>query len=91
MLYAYLLSQVVDIIISVLIFMLFARIMISLFMSDGSTVESFLTIFTEPVVSPMRKVLAKSEFFSSIPVDYSMQLSLLVLVFVSFILMMFQG
>lgn len=90
MLYAYLLAQVVDIIISVLIFMLFARIMIALFVAEGSSIESFLSIFTEPVISPMRRVLAKSEFFSSIPIDYSMQLSLLVLVFVSFILMFFQ-
>ena len=91
MLYAYLLSQVVDIIIYILIIMLFARILTSLFSSEGSPVESFLTIFTEPVVSPMRKVLAKSDFFSSIPVDYSMQFSLLALMLVSFILMMFQG
>ncbi|MDD2269949.1 MAG: YggT family protein [Eubacteriales bacterium] len=88
MIYAILLAQTVDIIISILVMMLFLRIMIGLFASEGSLVEQFLGIFTEPVVYPVRKLLAKSEFFSSIPIDYSMQIALLALVIISFFLIL---
>ena len=90
MVYAILMAQTVDIILAVITMMLFIRIMTGLFAAEGSLIEHFFSIFTEPVVSPVRKVLAKTELFSSIPVDYSMQITLFVLVFISFILMLFQ-
>ncbi|HBL84207.1 MAG: hypothetical protein A2Y17_07870 [Clostridiales bacterium GWF2_38_85] len=69
---------------------LFVRVFVNFLMLEGSPIEQFLYVFTEPVVSPVRNKLAKSEFFSSIPADFSVQFTLIVLMFVYMILAIFQ-
>ena len=78
----FLLSTTAVLMLIVLMVLLFIRIFVSFLMLEGSSVEKFLFILTEPIVSPMRKTLEKSEFFSSIPVDFSMQFTLLIILLV---------
>ncbi len=46
----------------------------------------FIYSVTEPIVYPVRSVLMKNEFFQSIPVDFSITITFLILSFISFFL-----
>ncbi|MEG1743536.1 MAG: YggT family protein, partial [Clostridia bacterium] len=52
-------------------FLLVLRVLFPLFFSEESPLYVFLYASTEPIILPVRNALEKSEFFSSLPIDFS--------------------
>jgi uncharacterized protein YggT (Ycf19 family) len=68
-------------------FLLFIRAFMSYFVQETSSKPVlFIYSVTEPIVYPVRSVLMKNEFFQSIPVDFSITITFLILSFISFFL-----
>jgi len=59
-----------------------ARSLLSFFMSPMSTLIQFLHFLTEPVISPVRKLLAPLVERSSIPLDLSPLVAFVIIVMV---------
>lgn len=48
-------------------------------LGEDSKIVSFLNLMTEPVVSPIRKVLYKFQFMQDFPVDFSPMIAIIIL------------
>ena len=61
-------------------FLMFGRAIMSWFSPDeDNKLAQFLFAATEPIVYPIRQLLGKIEFFSSMPVDMSFVVAMVVL------------
>ncbi len=76
----YLLSSTVSLYVFVLMTLMILRVFISLMASDSpSKFELFIYSATEPVVFPVRCVLMQFEAFQSIPFDFSLAFTMIIL------------
>ncbi|MCL2773226.1 MAG: YggT family protein [Oscillospiraceae bacterium] len=65
----------------VLEFLMFGRALMSWFSPDeDNKIARFLFLVTEPFVYPIRQLLNRFEFFSSIPIDMSFLFAMIVLI-----------
>lgn len=62
------------------------RSMYQLFYEEEGLFYSFLYAATEPVLCPVRSALMRTEFFSSLPVDFSGIFAILILMLVRMLL-----
>jgi len=62
------------------------RSMYQLFYEEEGLFYSFLYTATEPVLYPVRSALMRTEFFSSLPVDFSGIFAILILMLVRMLL-----
>jgi len=53
---------------------------------DDSAISRFLIMTTEPIIFPIRKILERSSFFASLPIDVSFLFAYLLLSFLTFLL-----
>lgn len=73
-------TSVIDLILSLVIFMMLARVILSLFpLSEGNAVEEFLYNMTEPFIIPVRMILDKFEFTRNCPIDISFTVSFILI------------
>ncbi len=68
----FIVSQSVNAFLSLFVFLLLARVLWGFFSEEEeSRVYFFLYAITEPVVSPVRNLLARIPFFQESPIDFS--------------------
>lgn len=60
-------------------FLIFVRVLFPFFFSEESPIFAFLYASTEPVMLPVRNALSRSDFFSSLPVDLSAVICMLII------------
>ena len=76
-----LLSKIVITLLSAMQFLMFGRALMSWFSPDeDNKIARFLFAATEPFVYPIRKVLNRFEFFSSMPIDMSFLFAMIILI-----------
>lgn len=59
-------------------------------LSEDNAINRFLTMMTEPVVAPIRKLLSRFEFTQEMPIDFSPMIAILALWVLSSIVSIFQ-
>lgn len=75
-----LIERTVSLYIFILMTLTFIRMFMSIIPSDSpSKFELFIFSATEPLVLPVRSILMRSETFQSIPVDFSLIITLIIL------------
>ena len=68
----YVLSGVVSLLLSIVLFLMLIRAIFSWFPSDeDSAFAQLLFVTTEPFILPVRAILERFEFFRSMPIDMS--------------------
>ncbi len=78
--FIYVFTTFVNVVLSVLQFLLIARAVLSWLPTDGeSRLVGFVTMLTEPVVLPVRLLLEKSEALAGLPIDISCLTSFMIL------------
>ncbi len=76
----YLFTDIVDVILSAVLFMMLLRVIFSLFpMLEGSRIDEFVYRVTEPFIIPVRVVVEKIDVLNSLPIDISFFLSFILL------------
>jgi YggT family protein len=78
----FLITNTVSAYISILTFLLFIRAFMSFFIQEtNSKPVLFIYSVTEPVIYPVRSALMKIEFFQTLPIDFSIMITLFLLSF----------
>ena len=68
-------------------FLMFGRAIMSWFSPDeDNKIAQFLFLVTEPFVYPIRQIMNKFEFFSSMPIDMSFMFAMIILIILTTIL-----
>ena len=78
-------ADVVSLLLSVILFAMFARAILSWFPIDSNRFTDFLYGITEPFIFPIRKLFERMNWFQNIPIDMSFTFAYLLL----FVLLMF--
>ncbi|MBR5859482.1 MAG: YggT family protein [Clostridia bacterium] len=78
----FILSRAVNAFLTVFVFMLLARVLWSFFADEESRFYLFLYAITEPVVTPVRAVLARIPFLAESPIDFSFMATCLIITLV---------
>jgi len=86
-LFVYIIVFFVSRVLFILQLLMVARAIISwLPFDDDSAISRFLIMTTEPIIFPIRKILERSSFFASLPIDVSFLFAYLLLSFLTFLL-----
>lgn len=73
-------TNVIDLFLSLVIFMMFARAIFSFFpMSDDNPIEDILYAITEPFIIPVRALLDRFESVRNLPIDISFFITYIIL------------
>lgn len=73
--------------ISIIIGLIFVNAILSWFPgASTSKIGYFINMLTEPVISPIRKLMVKFKFLRSLPVDFSPMVAMLLLILLQQIL-----
>lgn len=76
----YVFTSVIDLVLSLVIFMMFARAVLSLFpLSEGNAIEEFLYAFTEPFIIPVRMLLDRFDAIRNMPIDISFMVAFILI------------
>ncbi|MBQ7821601.1 MAG: YggT family protein [Clostridia bacterium] len=76
----YLLTDIIDVFLSVVLFMMLLRAIMSwLPLSQDNPIEEFLFRVTEPFIFPVRAIVERFESLSSLPIDISFFISFILL------------
>ena len=87
----YVLIDFVNIALSVLQLMMFARAILSWFpMDEENALIRFLYGVTEPIITPVRNFLSRFSFFQSIPIDISFIVVFMIISLVQTVLTLFR-
>lgn len=78
----YILTRSVNLFITVMMFLLVARVLLSLFSDEESPVNLFCCVVTEPVVYPVRVLLSHIPALEDFPIDFSFMATSLILMLV---------
>ena len=65
---------------------MFVRALLSLFMAEDNALASFLYTITEPIITPVRRLLWKLNIFQGLPIDISFLVTYLLLSILSAVL-----
>ncbi len=80
------LSSTVAVFITALSYLILARILLQLFVSDESRAFQFCYAVTEPVLSPVRDALSRFDALADSPVDFSAFVTIILLTLVKIFL-----
>lgn len=76
------LSSTVAVFITALTYLILARVLLQLFVSDDSKAFQFCYAVTEPVLSPVRDALSHIDVLADSPVDFSAFVTIILLTLV---------
>lgn len=80
----YIVVNTAKLLLNALSFAMFARAILSwLPLDDDNKIESFLYAVTEPVITPVRMLVERSETLSSFPIDISFFITMVLLSLIS--------
>lgn len=82
----YMLATSVQIFLSVLLFLMFLRAILSWFVSPESGILLFLNTVTEPFVAPVRYLMVKLNLLQDSPMDFSFMIAYLLIWMISLLL-----
>jgi YggT family protein len=69
------------VVLQVMLYLMFGRAIMSwIFPDEENKISQFLFVVTEPFVYPIRQLLNKFEFFSSMPIDMSFMFAMIILI-----------
>lgn len=75
----YIISSSVNLFLSVLVFALLGRVLIGFFTDEESMLYTICCAITEPVVSPVRGLLARIPVLAESPIDFSFMATCLII------------
>ena len=84
--FLYLIAKVIDILLGVIYFAMFLRVILSIFVGPENRLHLLCVLITEPFVVPFRLLLAKLKIAQDIPIDISFMVAYLALFLVRLLL-----
>ena len=82
----YLYAKVIDILLGVIYFAMFLRVILSIFASPENKLNMLCVLITEPFVAPFRLLLAKLNIGQGLPIDISFMVAYFALFIVRLLL-----
>ena len=82
----YLIAKVIDVLLGVIYFAMFLRVILSIFVGPENKLVLLCVLITEPFVAPFRLLLAKLNIAQDIPIDISFMVAYLALFLVRLLL-----
>ncbi len=82
----YLFAKVIDILLGVIYFAMFLRVILSIFVSPENRLHLLCVLITEPFIVPFRLLLAKLNIAQGLPIDISFMVAYLALFLVRLLL-----
>lgn len=87
---SYVLANFVDVLLTVLVFAIFVRAILSWFpVDEDGPLVSFVYLITDPVIVPIRAFLERFSFFQNTPVDFSSFFAMLILMILQTVIGLF--
>ena len=82
----YLIAKVIDILLGVIYFAMFLRVILSLFTSPENKLNLLCVLITEPFIAPFRLLLMKLNIGQDLPIDMSFMVAYLALFLIRLLL-----
>ncbi|MBR7184985.1 MAG: YggT family protein [Clostridia bacterium] len=87
----YVVANFVDVLLNVLYFAIFGRVLISwLPIDEDGPIASFLYLITDPIILPIRAVMERFSLFQNSPLDFSSFFAMILLMLLQALLGIFQ-
>ena len=88
----YLFTNVIHLFLTVVLFLMFIRAILSWFpLSQGNPIETFVIAVTEPFIIPVRLIIDMFDLLSSLPIDISFFISFIGLSVITELLSFFKA
>ena len=81
--FIYILSHFVDVLLTVIYFAIFIRVILSwLPLDEDGPFASFVYLITDPIILPIRAVLERTGLFQNSPIDFSTLIAMILVMLV---------
>ncbi len=78
----YVLSAFANMVLSAVLFAMFLRVLLPLFMDEESKIMNFLYFVTEPFIMPVRALMVKFNILQDTPIDFSYFITQVIICFI---------